>query len=137
MTLHRWLFILSCPLLWLSATRAGPVKGPMLVGDIRLRPAGEKEAVHILPPIVFAGGQPARVVVRGDHNPVVPLEVRVYSEDGRLVASDRREYDLLAVMWTPPRTAEYRIEVHNLAPYDAYERFKEETKYTAIHIVLR
>ena len=62
----------------------------------------------------FAAGQRACVIVIGDHNPVVDVEVKVYDAANQLVAHDRGTepaQDFVAVMWYPPRQETYRIHV--------------------------
>jgi hypothetical protein len=62
----------------------------------------------------YAADQRACVVVIGDHNPVVDLEIKVYDSKNQLIAADRGQgsaRDFVAVMWYPPRQETYRIEV--------------------------
>ncbi len=62
----------------------------------------------------YVAGERACVVVIGDHDPVVPIEIKVYDDKDHLVAEDRGQgtaKDFAAVMWYPPRQATYRIEV--------------------------
>ena len=61
----------------------------------------------------FQGGKRACVSVRGDHEPVVPLDITVIDKEGAIVVRDESAKDFVAVFWTPPRTAEYRIVVRN------------------------
>ena len=60
----------------------------------------------------FKGGQRACVIVVGDHQPVVPLELKVEDAKGNLIGEDKggRE-DLRAVIWYPPRDGEYTISI--------------------------
>jgi hypothetical protein len=64
----------------------------------------------------FAAGQRACVIVIGDHNPIVDVEVKVYDSKDQLVAQQRGQdpsQDFVAVMWYPPRQQTYRIEICN------------------------
>lgn len=61
----------------------------------------------------FVGGERACVFVRGDHQPIVPLDITVFDKEGAVVASDESSKDFVAVFWVPARTAEYRIVVRN------------------------
>ncbi len=64
----------------------------------------------------FLAGQRACVIVIGDHDPVVDLEIQVFDAKGNLVAQDKGQgtaRDYAAVMWYPPRQEPYRIVVSN------------------------
>ena len=61
----------------------------------------------------FRGGERGCVSARGDHDPVVPLDVTVYDKSGAQVAHDESPKDFVAVFWVPTRTEEYRIVVRN------------------------
>jgi hypothetical protein len=64
----------------------------------------------------YAAGQRACVIVIGDHDPVVDVEVRIYDSQKQLVAKRRGTAaapDFVAVMWYPPRDETYRIEVRS------------------------
>jgi hypothetical protein len=61
----------------------------------------------------FRGGERACVIVVGDHKPPSPMEVRVFDAKKRLVAETRADTDTAAVIWYPPVTGNYRIEVRN------------------------
>jgi hypothetical protein len=64
----------------------------------------------------YAAGQRACVIVIGDHDPVVDVEIKVYDSKEQIVAEDRgseQAKDFVAVMWYPPRQETYRIEVYN------------------------
>jgi hypothetical protein len=76
--------------------------------------------------LTFRGGERACVIARGDHKPVVALDVTVYDKDGAEVAKDASSKDFVAVFWVPPRTAEYRIVVrnHGVEYNDVYVVFK-------------
>jgi hypothetical protein len=86
--------------------------------------------------VTFRGGERACVIVRGDHKPLVPLDVTVFDKDGAVVARDESERDFLAVFWVPPRTAEYRIVVRNKGK-EEFQGFKEEHKYTDVYVVFK
>ena len=64
----------------------------------------------------FMAGERACVVVIGDHDPVVDIEVKVYDSKKNLVAQDRGQApapDYVAVFWYPPRQETYRIVIHS------------------------
>ncbi|MCI0683894.1 MAG: hypothetical protein L0Y71_17445 [Gemmataceae bacterium] len=102
----------------------GPVDG-QVAGDHRIGPGKSEPAAKEFT-LVFRGGERACVTARGDHNPVVPLDVTVYDKDGVEVAKDASNKDYVAIFWTPPRTAEYRIVVrnHGVEYNDVYVVFK-------------
>lgn len=102
----------------------GPVDGQS-AGDHRIGKAGSEPAAKEFV-LTFRGGERACVIARGDHKPVVPLDVTVYDKDGVEVAKDASSKDFVAAFWTPPRTAEYRIVVrnHGLEYNDVYVVFK-------------
>jgi hypothetical protein len=93
----------------------GPVDGTTYFRD-RV-PKRDGAAPGVLPVSrEFVAGQRACIIVIGDHNPVVDLEVKVYDLQGQLVAEDRGTEsapDFVAAMWYPPRQQTYRIEVRN------------------------
>jgi hypothetical protein len=60
---------------------------------------------------VFRANQRACVIVEGDHNPTMNLQIKVFDTAGSLVAADTGGGDFIAVMWYPPRTQEYRIAI--------------------------
>ncbi len=68
----------------------------------------------------FRGGERACVMVFGDHDPVVNLHLLVYDANGILVAEDKANNNLVGdyvgVVWYPPRTGEYKIELRNPGP---------------------
>ena len=102
----------------------GPVDGQS-AGDHRIGAAGSEPAAKEFV-LTFRGGERACVIARGDHKPVVPLDVTVYDKDGVEVAKDASPKDFVVVFWTPPRTAEYRIVVrnHGVEYNDVYVVFK-------------
>ena len=65
---------------------------------------------------IFVAGQRACVIVIGDHDPIVDLEIMVYDSHKNLVASDRGKdvaQDFVAVMWYPPREERYHIVINS------------------------
>jgi len=105
-----------------GAVLAGPVDGPssfrLQVPSTKGEQVGEAEFVR-----EFRGGQRACVIVVGDHDPVVELEVRVYetekdsTAEGKLVARDGGGKDVLGAVWVPARTGPYRIVILNPSPF--------------------
>lgn len=64
----------------------------------------------------FEAGRRACVIAIGDHDPVVDVAIKVYDAKNNLVVQDRGQdpaRDFAAVMWYPPRRAEYRIEIQS------------------------
>ena len=66
----------------------------------------------------FRAGERACVLAIGDtKSAVVNLEVSVFDQKDKLVASDKGTDtlvgDFICVIWYPPRDGEYRIEVRN------------------------
>jgi hypothetical protein len=61
------------------------------------------------------------VIVVGDHNPRSPTEVRVLDAKGRVVAESKSTNDTVAVIWYPPVTDLYHIEIRNLG--EIYNEF--------------
>jgi len=59
----------------------------------------------------FKGGERACVIVIGDHNPVVPLHLKVQDAKGNLIGEDKNGGDYCAVIWYPPRDGVYIISV--------------------------
>jgi hypothetical protein len=96
---------------------ASPVKGTIAVS----RRLDGSEALPVT--VRFKGGQRACVVVMGDHKPVVPITVEVRDDKGNVVALDEPAKgtersstpgnDVCAVIWYPPRDADYTITIHN------------------------
>ncbi len=116
--------------------RAGPVDGPFNRTGERLRPAGE-DGDTLETSVRFVGGKQAAVFARGDHDPVVGLELSIYGPSGQLVTRDESNRDLVAVFWVPARTAEYRIVLRNRGARDAYEKFTEPKKYTEVYLSMK
>jgi hypothetical protein len=80
------------------------------VRDMRRIEAGrDYEVTHR-----FRGGERACVIMVGDHKPPSPMEVRVFDAKNKLVAVAKASIDTAAVIWYPPVTASYRVEVLNL-----------------------
>jgi hypothetical protein len=90
-----------------------PVEGKHSLGRQRI-PEGARARIDK----EFRGGERACVIVKGDHDPVVDLELSVYDQKGNLVAEDKGGGDFVAVIWYPPRNAVYRIQIVN--PGQAY-----------------
>ncbi len=81
---------------------AGPAAGPLAIKKV-YKPGAHEFSV------TFKGGQRACVIVVGDHDPVVRLQLQVFDANNKLVALDQAPGDFAAVMWYPPRDAQYRI----------------------------
>jgi YD repeat-containing protein len=92
-------------------SQAGPVDGNR--GGYVLLGPGEKKR---LSPLTFAGRQRACVLLIGDHEASAQLAITVYDAAGHLVAQDDPQWDFCAVLWYPPRTAAYTIELVNHGP---------------------
>lgn len=113
------LFAVGVSLLSLAPfSHGGPVNGTAWsyeqvgAGTVRDGVVTEPGCLHFTK--AYVAGQRACVVVIGDHNPIVDVEVKVYDEKNQLVAQDRgqgKAKDFVAVMWYPPRQETYRIEV--------------------------
>lgn len=71
-----------------------------------------------LPPVKFRGGQRASVQVIGDHQSASIVHVTIKDDKGNVIAEEKgREHpvaDIAAVIWYPPRDAEYRIHIRNV-----------------------
>jgi len=77
----------------------------------------------------FRGGERAAVLVRGQKPAAVKLHVKVFDSKDQLVAEDIGKdppvAGMVAVFWYPPRDAEFRIEIRNLAaPLECYITIK-------------
>jgi hypothetical protein len=97
-----------------------PVEGPSwsykLVGAGAAGPGGTITPGTLEFSKLFAAGQRACVIVIGDHDPIVDVEVEVYDSRNKLVARDRGQepaQDFVAVMWYPPRQETYRIVINS------------------------
>jgi hypothetical protein len=77
----------------------------------------------------FKGGQRACVIVIGDHRPVVSLDLKVEDDKGKLIGQDKYGGDFCAVIWYPPRDAEYVISV--AVPHNGSEE-DFDTLYIAV-----
>lgn len=91
---------------------AEPVGGPS-ARKYEIDGAGDGEPVAREFAVQFHAGRRACVIARGDHDPVVPLDITVYDPSGAVVARDESAKDFVSVFWTPPRTAEYRVVIRN------------------------
>jgi hypothetical protein len=93
---------------------AGPVGGP--VGRYaKLEPGSTLRFAA-----QFKGGERACVIVKGDHDPPMDITITVFeikedpaSKQQSLVpvAKDNAGGDLCSVIWYPPRTAQYAVEI--------------------------
>jgi len=79
----------------------------------------------------FQGGERASVFALGDRSEdemIGKIHVKVFDSKGTLVAEDQGNSNLVGdfagVVWYPPRTAEYRIEVHSARPNEVYVAIK-------------
>jgi hypothetical protein len=113
--------------------KGAPVEGPS--GASRIVPAGTGTKDNITEPgslqyqKAFRAGERACVIVIGDHDPIVDVEVKVYDAKDNLVAQDRGKDpapDFVAVMWYPPREQTYRIVVNSYGSVEnkCYVAFK-------------
>lgn len=63
----------------------------------------------------FRGGERASVLAYGGNQPMVNLHLAVYDAKDNLIAEDKGNNELVGnyvgVVFVPPRTAEYRIEL--------------------------
>lgn len=95
-----------------TALWGGPVDGPAsLQREIPAAQGGEPVPLEMT--IRFRGGERAIVAAQGDHDPVVPLDIKVLDANGKVVAQDQSQHDMVAVAWVPPRTAEYRVVIRH------------------------
>jgi hypothetical protein len=108
-------------LMFVPLSRGGPIEGSSW-SEQNISAGAVAEGGKVTEPgaagtiKTFAAGRRACVVVVGDHDPVVDLEVKVYDSKGNLVAQDRGQdpaRDYVAVMWYPPRQEQYRIMIHS------------------------
>jgi hypothetical protein len=88
---------------------AGSAFGTTLRQARRVGEFGVTQFTH-----TFKGGGRACVVAVGDHRPPSPAEIRVFDAKNVLVAEAHADTDTAAVIWYPPVTAEYRVEIRNL-----------------------
>jgi hypothetical protein len=103
---------LSLGLVCASWGHGGPVDGPFARNyEIGAMTGDEPTPKDFI--MKFRGGERACVIARGDHKPVVGLDLTIYDATGTEVARDESAKDFVAVFWVPPRTAEYRIVVRN------------------------
>lgn len=62
--------------------------------------------------LVFVGGEPARIGVRGDGD--TDLDCWVYDENDRLIDSDTRYVDECILSWQPRWTGPFKLRIQNL-----------------------
>ena len=86
---------------------SSPVNGGRSMRE-RIGPSAEMTIVER-----FRGGARACVIVQGDHDPIVDVDVHIFDEKGKLVAKDDSGGDLVAVIWYPPRDGNYTIRIKN------------------------
>jgi hypothetical protein len=98
---------------------AAPVKGP--ISGYQKIEAGSKLRFAL----TYKGGERACVIVKGDRDPPVNLTISVFElkEDPAtkrtaetLVAKDDLGTDLCSVIWYPPRTGPYAVEISSDSP---------------------
>jgi hypothetical protein len=119
------------------AAAGGPGRTSPVDGPFREVSSGSKRQVYRLLPNSkatftrkFQGNERAAVIVEGDHEPVVKLAMVVKDAAGNIVGKDSGG-DLLAVIWYPPVTQEYTIQVF---PDPADNKMAE---YNDLDIVLK
>ena len=95
------LALLGC----VAVGRASPLKGSY--AQKQKVPGGATAALKD----IFKGGERACVIVIGDHDPVVHLRVKVEDAKGNVVTEDNYGGDFCAVIWYPPRDAQYTIKI--------------------------
>src|SRR5262245_65892684 len=78
----------------------------------------------------FEGGRRACVIARGDHRPPAKMAIAVYDDSGKKVAEDPGAVDYVAVIWYPPRTGSYRIEIKS----DPLEVKGDGTDYNNVYV---
>lgn len=96
-------------LIWPNSGKSGPVDG-RAAGKITL-PLGHPGKAKM--ERVFVGGERACVIIRGDHDPVVNIGIKVHDAKGVLVAEDDGKGDIAAVIWYPAETGIYTISFTN------------------------
>lgn len=114
----RVLFVLLTAVAILGAANlalSSPITGARSISKERVEKLSEHMIVER-----FRGGERACVIVRGDHDPVVDIELHVLDEKGQTVAKDIGGGDLVAVVWYPPRDANYRIRIVNHGQVENY-----------------
>jgi len=104
------LAMLAALLLSIAAAHAGPVAGHVRVrneegGKPVLRPGEPLQLRN-----VFRGNERACVIVEGDYDPSMKLTIEVRDAADKVVVS-RSGTDLVAVIWYPPRTEQYKIVI--------------------------
>jgi hypothetical protein len=93
----------------LSATRAagGSEKGPRRYRDVRVNANADVEYK-----VKFRQGEMAEAAVIGQGD--TDVDLFIYDESGRLVASDVVVSDFCLCRWYPEKTQTYRVVVKNL-----------------------
>lgn len=89
----------------LSPSMAGPVGGGS--SAFQRIEVGEEFRAKVM----FEGGKRSCIVVEGDHNPITNITIQIEDSLGNLVTTDDFGGDFVAVVWYPPKTAEYLIRV--------------------------
>jgi hypothetical protein len=127
-----WMLV-GLSLLCTAPARTSPVDGPRQQDT----PSAKTPFLRLLPGTTnrftstFAGNERACVIVVGDHDPVMKLVVKVYDSQKKLVREDSGG-DVLAVIWYPPHTEEYTIEIHKDAADPT--QFKQ---YNDLYVVVK
>ncbi|HVS39013.1 MAG TPA: hypothetical protein VMS17_25870 [Gemmataceae bacterium] len=88
-----------------STAKAGAISGSKITADV-------VEAFHVDTYTVrFEAGEPALVVLKGDGD--TNLELEVYDENGHLIAANLDDGAGALVTWTPKWTGKFTIKVVN------------------------
>jgi hypothetical protein len=124
--------VLALLLLFTGAAQTSPVDGPY-----REQSAGRKRKVleergKVRFQCRFVGNERACVIVKGDHDPVMDLVVKVFDRQGKLIAQDNGG-DVLAVIWYPPRSEDYFIEINQ----DPADKTAFKDGYNALYIAVK
>lgn len=91
-------------LLLLSASApASPIKGP-INGRTRFPYTVDVDCL---------ANQPTAALAMGEHLEVIVYEVTARGELGAVVGRDQAARNLAGVVWTPARTAKYRVVIQN------------------------
>jgi len=78
----------------------------------------------------FKAGERACVIVIGDHNPPVPLHLKVLDAKGNLIGEDKSVGDYCAVIWYPPRDGVYVVSV-------AVPNISGDANYNILYIAVK
>ena len=110
-----------------GATWSGPVKGASSPGKVQVPSAEGGSPGESAITVPFRANERAAVIIRGDHNPVADLEIVIFEAggNGQPVAHGKGSKDLVAAVWTPLRTGEYRILFRNSAPFSKSNPYNE------------